>query len=120
MILKIIIISSLLALIFFICLNNTLPIRKLTGKITQLIAPQYGYCHRCLMSWTFTEGHNTRYGNGEYGLFPLCEKCWKELKAPEARLPYYRQLWEKWQSIPETKKDPAVWKQIKKSVLEGK
>lgn len=50
-------------------------------------------CGRCKRSWKWVEGHSTEYTT-ERGTFPLCERCWRELKTPGARLPYYRSLFD--------------------------
>lgn len=65
------------------------------GPISRRIAPTYGACHRCQTAWCFVESHGTMYSAVE-GCSALCEECWSELKTPEARLPYYRHLWERW------------------------
>ena len=62
-------------------------------------------------------GHNTSYTRGR-GCFPLCEKCWRDLKTPAARMPYYRQLWSEW--LQQTYEPPWVWCAIESAVLEGK
>jgi hypothetical protein len=53
----------------------------------------------------------------ERGCFPLCETCWQELGTPEARLPFYRKLWNEW--VDEHGMDPAVWERIKAAVEAG-
>ena len=45
--------------------------------------------------------------------FPLCEDCWRQLKTPEARLPFYRALIDEWG------KGESVWPDVKASVLAG-
>ena len=54
----------------------------------------------------------------ERGCFPLCEKCWQELKTPEARLPYYKELFDKWIQMGSGKTEED-WERIKQSVIEG-
>lgn len=53
-------------------------------------------CRRCGSNETY---HITPYPDdsspGEHGILPLCEACWREL-SPEERLPWYRQLWDIW------------------------
>lgn len=113
-----------------------------------LLHPGYGSCGKCNKTWDVVRGHSTPYGDAVWmqtwtsnGLFtvagspgdgkphrvvvtngmscfPLCEQCWKDLKTPEARLPYYRKLvdsWKRWDSTAESK-----WPGMKASVLDGK
>jgi len=54
------------------------------------------YCSRCNQS---RAAHTTWYAEGR-GTFCLCEMCWSALK-PTDRLPYYRQLWGKY-NVPES------------------
>jgi len=84
--------------------------------IEKIAAPGYGCCLRCERPWKFVKGHSTEYRDGR-GMFPLCERCWTELCTPEKRLPYYRELWYKWE-----RSDPghADWDKIEKAVMEGK
>jgi len=56
-------------------------------------------CERCERPWLFVVEHETLYSfdeNGGSGVFPLCEACCSELDSPEARLPYYRLMYEGW------------------------
>lgn len=63
------------------------------------------------------EGHKTHY-NATTGCFPLCEKCWVNLETPDARLPFYQEMWDSWNTdIP---MEPSGWIQIRNAVLEGK
>jgi hypothetical protein len=55
----------------------------------------FGRCSRCDTPWNFVHEHSTDYDHGR-GCFPLCEECWEDLATPEARLPFYRVLWEQW------------------------
>ncbi len=78
-------------------------------------AKGYGGCHRCGGTWDYTQEHITHYGDEGRGCFPLCEACWSELTI-EDRLPYYRGLWERWESGGEGYAD---WGQIEASVRMG-
>jgi len=62
----------------------------------RLAAPSYGTCHRCRRPWKFVEGHTTQF-SPIAGCFPLCEKCWHDLKMPQTRWPYYHELIEEWE-----------------------
>jgi hypothetical protein len=42
------------------------------------------------------------------GVFPLCETCWSEL-TPAERLPFYRQVFDKWNSDGYATFDWPVW-----------
>jgi len=42
------------------------------------------------------EPHSTRYRQRS-GCFPLCQTCWEELGTAEARVPFYRDLFERWE-----------------------
>lgn len=66
------------------------------GRLSSFLAPGYGACARCHTNWHYVEGHSTMVTDGR-GCFPLCEHCWAEL-SPSQRVPYYRDLWDKWQS----------------------
>jgi hypothetical protein len=48
------------------------------------------------------------------GCFALCESCWKALRTPAARLPFYAQL------VIGTWNDVSDWPQIQRAVMEGK
>jgi hypothetical protein len=87
------------------------------GRISQLLTPDYSWCHRCGTTWYFVRWHCTTYEPGR-GCFPLCEKCWRGLKTPEARVPYYRQLWDEWAATG-TGKAPETWGEIERAVLNG-
>lgn len=60
------------------------------------IPPEYGYgrCRRCGWSWMHRDYHVTPAAlpDGGAGMFVLCELCWERL-TPEARLPYYQEVW---------------------------
>lgn len=70
--------------------------RGRTGSPGWRDAPGFGRCMRCVTPWRFVRGHTTEYGDHGSGMFPLCEDCWQELGTPEARLPFYRVVWEQW------------------------
>lgn len=78
-----------------------------------------GGCERCGRFWeclATADLHVTLYGDGNRGLFPLCERCWGEL-TPEGRLPFYARLFDYW--IAAEPEIIAVWPAIEKAVLEG-
>lgn len=77
----------------------------------------WGRCHHCNKTWRRVEGHVTLYTEGS-GCFPLCVGCWAKLGSPEARLPYYRELWEEWNEGGE--RGLAEWDQIEAAVRDGK
>jgi hypothetical protein len=83
------------------------------GIIGKLVAPGYGDCGRCRTPWLFVRYHVTKYSNGS-GCFPLCQKCWRELGTPEARLPYYRDLLARWHDP-----DGAKWCAVEAAVRAG-
>lgn len=83
--------------------------------------PGWGACKRCGVTWDVAESHQTRYrgcprpdGTRGAGCFPLCEKCWHELRSPAHRLTYYKQLVEEWG---EGREDD--WPVIQEAVLNG-
>lgn len=59
------------------------------------MSPGYGWCYCCERPWNRVKYHITDYTPSS-GCFPLCEGCWEALGTPEARMPYYRKLYEKW------------------------
>jgi len=89
-----------------------LKIRKVLGKMSQLINNGWSGCQRCGIIWGFTHPHITNYTHSD-GCFPLCESCWKDL-TPEERLPFYRNLYTKWGTL------SLDWKKIEAAVLDGK
>lgn len=56
------------------------------------------------------------------GCFPLCESCWASL-TPEDRLPFYRQLLDRWiadsDTAEETQYYKGKWGGMRESVLKG-
>jgi len=68
---------------------------SLLGRLLRLFAPGFGWCGRCGRPWKFAREHSTALP-GHGGCFPLCERCWKALRTPENRLPYYHILWLDW------------------------
>ena len=69
--------------------------KRRRAAIEKTLAPGYSTCLCCDRPWKFVKGHSTQYTEGSGG-FPLCEDCWDALGTPEARLPYYRQLYMEW------------------------
>ena len=96
-----------------------------------IIAPGSGACGKCQMPWRFTDHHSTSYGTPinidddpnitvtggivfgqvQYGMFVLCERCWTKL-TPAERLPYYRESYDR-------HKSERDWEAIKAAVLAG-
>jgi hypothetical protein len=76
------------------------------GRIGKLFAPGYSWCQRCDTPWRFVHYHVTSYTDSS-GCLPLCEKCWHDL-TPEQRLPYYRQLIERWHHPTHTARSGAA------------
>lgn len=91
-----------------------------------LKTPGYSWCGRCKCTWDKTgpdRGHSTVYRrhackseqglcvSGE-GVFPLCEKCWCELRTPSARMPFYLSWWEQW-----GREGKIAWSEIEAAVL---
>ena len=77
--------------------STELHVRLQLAPLVQSMLPGTSVCGRCKLPWYVVYGHSTNY---EYGsrCFPLCEDCWKELREPNNRLPYYEALiriWEK-------------------------
>ena len=92
------------------------------GPVSQALTPNFSWCYRCKTTWAFVKGHSTSYEPNS-GCFPLCERCWVELKTPPMRLPYYRTLWDDWQQWRDGENDElydlAVWDRIETAVLNG-
>jgi len=55
----------------------------------------YAECRCCHDSWNWKKPHVTEV-NEDHGVFPLCEDCWEELATPEAREPFYNELFDEW------------------------
>lgn len=121
---------------------GTLEFRKCVGDIEQLIFPGYFPCWRCGRPNALTVMHITPYrdlalapdasGISGYGVFVLCEECWRELR-PKDRVPFYRASNDKniadisaahelskEQITSEVRRLRANWPLIEKAVLEGK
>lgn len=92
------------------------------GKISSILAPGHGFCQSCFTNWRFVTPHETPH-SGDQKIIALCEKCWSEIDAP-ARLLFYREIWNKWQSWAGTMRaqDPSYclvhWAEIKRAVLQ--
>ena len=63
-------------------------------------------------------GHSTHY-TCNTGCFPLCEMCWRDI-GPKERLPYYRIMWESWQTMGDDDEYEQNWDYIEAAVNEGK
>lgn len=87
----------------------TFEIRKIIGKISQVLSPGYGTCFRCGRTWNSCKWHTTLI-TSRTGCFPLCEDCWTEL-TPETRLPFYKELWYSWQSGGRTSDNGRSWEE---------
>ncbi len=77
----------------------------------------YGWCGKCGRTWDKVEHHVTwfRFNASREpaeGCFALCQECWCCLETPEARMPYYRELWAQWGSRPDVK-----WEEFESAVL---
>lgn len=88
------------------------------GKISQLLSPGYSACGKCHTTWRFVKDHTTPYSQMG-AMFPLCEQCWHEL-TPDERLPFYRDLWDLWNSYSFPDYIPPPWSDIEAAVLAGK
>lgn len=76
--------------------------RRLKMRLAQ---STWGFCLRCARPWGGkgkTAPHQTWFGKklphtkGTFGIFPLCEECWKALGTYERRVPFYRRLQRMW------------------------
>jgi len=89
-------------------------------------------CGRCARPWwAVRHPHLTEYDpkpdtdqpNDTYGqqlsLFPLCHRCWASLRSPDRRLPYYRNLFEKWRRDCPDHYTEEAWAPIAQAVQEG-
>lgn len=84
---------------------------KIISNTANYIYPEYGSCYKCDLPWPMVQSHDTKYTE-TFWMFPLCEKCWRELNTPENRMPYYRKLYNDWGGeSPEHK-----WEDIEKAV----
>lgn len=69
--------------------------RLQVAHLMQALFPSFSFCARCQTPWPLVRCHVTHYSPSS-GLFPLCEDCWTELRTPENRMPYYRELFNSW------------------------
>lgn len=93
-------------------------------KLTPKIAQQESYppkwvdhkwaCGRCGAPYDGTQEHQTQYKNNWF-IFVLCEHCWRELKTPEARMPYYRGSFDYNESM--FKQEDGKWEAISNAVM---
>ncbi len=67
------------------------------AKFHRLAHPSFSWCLRCGFPWAVVKEHVTHYGHGS-GCFPLCQECWGVLGCPEARIEYYKNLIDWWES----------------------
>lgn len=91
--------------------------RLQVAPILQRIVPYQSTCRRCEIPWAFLTSHTTYYTQGQ-GIFPLCEDCWGQLSTPAERLPYYKELLEKWKQ--DGLKDDDTYDAVIAAVMEGK
>ena len=94
---------------------------RFQGWLGRVISPEQGKCVNCGWSWYWGGYHTTEFkepGLNQWGggCFPLCEVCWAGM-TPDQRLPFYRELFERWQSYG---KNTHNWAQIKRAVMAGK
>ena len=90
-------------------------LRRLTAWFWRIMSPGFGRCGACGLPWVVVSSHSTDYSDGR-GMFPLCERCWRESE-PEERLHHYRTLWEEWE---DDHPGYADWEQIENAVLSEK
>lgn len=79
---------------------------------------RYGKCKRCGGTWEHLSYHNTPY-NLRFSCFALCVDCWINLDTPDARLPFYRKLWNEWVKLDDTPRPAEQWEQIEAAVKRG-
>lgn len=65
------------------------------ARIERALHPGFGTCYCCERPWPCVEPHDTCY-EANRACFPLCERCWRRLGTPAARLPYYERMWMCW------------------------
>ncbi len=92
-------------------IKDMLDLRKIVGKISKLVSPGFGACHRCGVTWNCVGNHHSTWYTKQSGCFPLCQWCWEQL-TPEERLPFYQD----YDPLP----DRGDWEMIKAAVMEGK
>ncbi|MCK9901256.1 hypothetical protein [Glutamicibacter sp. V16R2B1] len=79
------------------------------GRWSKILAPYYAACERCRTPFRFATSH-TNWRNGTLTVPPgLCQKCWADLTTPQARLPYYRQVYG---GFPD-------WPRLEQEILDG-
>ena len=78
----------------------------------------WGCCLHCRGSWKDLQVHSTKYGQHS-DCFPLCQFCWTSLGTPEARMHYYKKLWDYWQRQSSGRRPISEWDQIHATVRDG-
>ncbi len=92
--------------------KSPLWIRKTIGFVSRQFDPGMGICGHCGCTWVFAKFHNTPYEYGEDNTCStLCEACWRDL-TPEQRLPYYRDLYKRWQKWGYDTHNSTPWEQV--------
>lgn len=96
------------------------PVAQRTTFTTTIGGGELGWstCYCCHGSWDHLQGHTTNYSDTG-GCFPLCEGCWMMLGTPEARLPYYKMLWDEWERQLPGHNPISKWDQIESAVQHG-
>jgi hypothetical protein len=94
-------------------------VRRVLSPLTRLLAPGFGRCGRCGITWVFARYHVTEESGGN-GCFPLCEVCWTALETPERRMPYYLLMVQSWQGESPHKNYEERWASIREAVLVGR
>lgn len=113
-------------------MNARLFVRQIEGALSRLASPTYSSCFRCGRTWNTCRNHSTPYSwhtpypggvkRPASACFPLCEDCWGELTRAQ-RLPYYRQMFDEWESGGECDHNGVsweeTWERISESVMAG-
>lgn len=89
--------------------------KQVNAAILDMFHPRHLGCLRCRISPTFAAFHTTP-DSDHGGCSPLCQLCWDELHEPEFRLPYYRQLFDLWESQKGDSELPCTWEELQAAV----
>jgi hypothetical protein len=75
------------------------------------LSPRTRRCGRCRLPRTVAPPHLTHY-SVHCRVWALCQDCWRDLRTPDRRLPYYERV--------VTKQWPLKWRAVKKAVMQGR
>ena len=99
-------------------------VRQIRNYRERAVLPGRGWCLRCGALWKGANEHHISYrfpdstrdeGLSDGGVFPVCQRCWEELKTPSRRWPFYA-----YHLDSSSHREPEVREAVRRAVMEGK